>query len=132
MTTNERERAAETLHFEAFCLERQAAVELLMADTATSEESASWHLENRLLCSEMAAQARGKAARIMAEGMQERTGVCPSCGAAVTFRFCGEQRFPEHIAAKAGTPARFGLWTCEACRSTTSDMAIEKAGETCQ
>ncbi len=53
-----------------------------------------------------------------------RKGICPSCGRRSRFRFEGEQRWPRHIAEKAGLPMIILLWSCGYCHSTVSDNEI--------
>ena len=48
----------------------------------------------------------------------ERTATCPTCGETTTFRYVGDQRWPETVAEAAGMPAIVRLWMCNRCSTT--------------
>jgi hypothetical protein len=56
---------------------------------------------------------------------QQRKGRCPTCGHDVAFHYCGEQRWPAHIAKAAGVDPVVRLWSCNTCNSTISEQSIQ-------
>jgi hypothetical protein len=49
---------------------------------------------------------------------------CPSCRAWSTFRFVGEQHWPDEVAKLTGLPRTIQLYLCYTCGSTISEQNL--------
>jgi hypothetical protein len=49
---------------------------------------------------------------------------CPSCAQTGEFTLLGIQRFPAKIAIAAGLPESFGLYRCEHCDTSISEVEL--------
>ncbi|MBN2469423.1 MAG: hypothetical protein JXN59_01770 [Anaerolineae bacterium] len=57
----------------------------------------------------------------MSQSIQAR---CPGCQQTTHFTFNGNQHWPPEVAHKLGLPTVIGLWTCAACHTTISEVAL--------
>lgn len=67
------------------------------------------------------------AERIVTTALETLTirATCPSCQTDTDFVYQGTQHWPEHIAKKAGVPAKMTLWNCPNCRTTLSNITLD-------
>lgn len=51
---------------------------------------------------------------------------CPSCGNDSHFKFIGEQKWSEAVAAKLGVPTIINLYNCDKCQSTLTGIQLTR------